>query len=170
MSVYLELFHGRKTVDEDMNDWGEHGPMLGPVPFVHETYQCDIKFGDDFESLTIVAGTVYCEGMYYGDWSTMDEATYQQGVREGSLPKAQLPRRWGDHTNSPPALDSLKMAELAVKQYFDKHPELKTMFCTDGVDQPVVIDNRHPGFVSHGVQSFRTQVAVPNIDSVPKRS
>jgi len=28
MPVYLELFHGRKSVDEELNDWGSQGPIL----------------------------------------------------------------------------------------------------------------------------------------------
>jgi hypothetical protein len=28
--VYLQLFHGRKTPDEQMSGWGTEGPVLGP--------------------------------------------------------------------------------------------------------------------------------------------
>jgi hypothetical protein len=27
--VYLQLFHGRKTPDEQMSGWGTEGPVLG---------------------------------------------------------------------------------------------------------------------------------------------
>jgi hypothetical protein len=43
MSVYLELFHGRKSVREQLQDWGSPGPILGPLAFVHTTYAADIK-------------------------------------------------------------------------------------------------------------------------------
>ena len=43
MSVYLHLFHGRNSVDEDMDDWGFDGPVIGPLDYVHVTYMCDVK-------------------------------------------------------------------------------------------------------------------------------
>jgi hypothetical protein len=45
--VYLQLFHGRKTPDEQMSGWGTEGPVLGPFPFVHSTYGSDIKVDSD---------------------------------------------------------------------------------------------------------------------------
>lgn len=71
--VYLHLFHGRKTIDKHMPDWGENGPTFGPFGFVHTTYSCDIKLGQheagDCGDLTIVDGMVRYDGIYYGDWS-----------------------------------------------------------------------------------------------------
>lgn len=71
--VYLHLFHGRTTAEEDMNDWGEDGPVLGPLSYVHTTYGTDIKIthaqsGED-GSLTIVGDMVRYGGKLYGDWS-----------------------------------------------------------------------------------------------------
>lgn len=37
MSVYLYLFHGRATPDEDVEDWGCEGPAIGPLDYVHTT-------------------------------------------------------------------------------------------------------------------------------------
>lgn len=79
MSVYLELFHGRHSPYEKLDDWGFNGPVLGPFPFVHITYGSDIKTGDgpvisspyfncdlhiDENGFAVFAGS------YYGDMST----------------------------------------------------------------------------------------------------
>ncbi len=68
--VYLELFHGRKTSTEQLEDWGAEGPIIGPFPHFHTTYALEIKFGNEGHILTIVSeGLAYYDGMYYGDWS-----------------------------------------------------------------------------------------------------
>ena len=69
---YLKLFHGRERPDEPLDDWGEPGPIFGPYPFFHTTYQSDIKFDDDRGVLRIVGDLVYYDGMFYGDWSVFD--------------------------------------------------------------------------------------------------
>jgi hypothetical protein len=73
MAVYLELFHGRHSPDEELYDWGFNGPILGPFPFVHITYGCDIKLGDDSDIELCVDkdGYVQFAGAYYGDMSTL---------------------------------------------------------------------------------------------------
>jgi len=42
--LYVHLFHGRKTPDEKLDDWGSEGPMIGPLDYVHVTYMGDVKF------------------------------------------------------------------------------------------------------------------------------
>jgi hypothetical protein len=42
--VYLHLFHGRSSPDEELDDWGSDGPVIGPLNYVHITYACDVKF------------------------------------------------------------------------------------------------------------------------------
>ncbi|MCA9078012.1 MAG: hypothetical protein R3C02_26340 [Planctomycetaceae bacterium] len=69
---YLKLFHGRERPDEQLDDWGEPGPIFGPYPYFHATYQSDIKFEDERGVLTIVGDLVYYDGMFYGDWSVFD--------------------------------------------------------------------------------------------------
>ena len=39
---YLMLWHGRTDREEEMNNWGENGPVFGPFPFFHMTYNCEI--------------------------------------------------------------------------------------------------------------------------------
>ena len=76
MPVYLELFHGRKTPGEQLDDWGTQGPILGPLAFVHTTYAQDIKIqtADGHAGVLRVVGeempdVLYYDGVYYGDWS-----------------------------------------------------------------------------------------------------
>lgn len=47
MSIYIELIHGHHYPNEELDDWGFNGPVLGPFPFYHITYGCDVKLGDD---------------------------------------------------------------------------------------------------------------------------
>lgn len=86
MSVYLHLFHGRNSPDEDMDDWGFNGPTIGPLNYVHTTYCNHVKFeflsdedaeifglDPDFGELNIVEDLIVYEGKYYGDWSVSTE-------------------------------------------------------------------------------------------------
>ena len=73
--LFLELFHGRPTPDETMEDWGEEGPVFGPFQYVHITYGEHIKMGLMPNDLNEVAdlycnqGLIYYNGLYYGDCS-----------------------------------------------------------------------------------------------------
>jgi hypothetical protein len=80
--LYLKLLHGRKTVDEPMDDWGADGPWIGPLKWFHCTYMTDIGIGfvDGEEigpsrpieylpaPIHFRDGLMYFSGMYYGDW------------------------------------------------------------------------------------------------------
>lgn len=93
--LYIHLFHGRKTVNEDMNDWGEDGPVIGPVDYFHLTYGNDIKLGDDLCNLHIdKTGLLYFDGMYYGDFSVLDGQTYLGGLVHGDWQKSVPMPRW----------------------------------------------------------------------------
>ena len=94
MPVYIELFHGRKTPDEELRDWGAEGPVLGPFGWVHMTYGSDIKCGDHephgdavFELLLRKDGLVEYQGVFYGDWSVFDKAVLDDS-RELQLRRA----------------------------------------------------------------------------------
>ena len=76
--MYLELFHGRANADEQMDDWGLPGPVIGPLQYAHTTYATDLKFGfvDKSKSdgwLTVIDGLIYYDGVFYGDWSTFTD-------------------------------------------------------------------------------------------------
>jgi len=108
MSVYLELFHGRTDPDVDMDDWGTEGPVLGPLRFVHGTYQSDVKLApenppdpqDEIIFLSYVDDMIYYDGVYYGDWSVISaelaEKEFRHRLRQadkGEADTRHLPRR-----------------------------------------------------------------------------
>lgn len=81
--MYLSLFHGRKDPKQEMDDWGEDGPMFGPLLSVGITYNSTICLMTPDGDLTgpLCPGDVLCfkgdmlyyDGMYYGDWSVTFE-------------------------------------------------------------------------------------------------
>ena len=79
--VYIELFHGRANPDQDMDDWGEPGPVFGPFRFVHTTYASHIKLGaeaDTTQDLNVLGDMVYYGSMWYGDWSVFPASTFRE--------------------------------------------------------------------------------------------
>jgi hypothetical protein len=85
--MYLQLMHGRKGKDADMEDWGSDGPCFGPIDFVHITYNTSINVGvsvlcdggvvdnrqtgpmtDAPEPLRFDEDMLFYDGVYYGDW------------------------------------------------------------------------------------------------------
>lgn len=76
-SVLLHLFHGRKTVDQEMDNWGSDGPWLR-VKWVHFTYMSTIGIGTDSDEdlLFLEDGLFHYDGVYYGDFEVVaDDAT-----------------------------------------------------------------------------------------------
>lgn len=86
--LYVGFFHGRDTVDEELNDWGYDGPVIGPINWWHTTYEKHIRaelcaprelaalymregLVDDWGmfELQVVEGMAFVGGKYYGDWS-----------------------------------------------------------------------------------------------------
>ena len=90
--MYLALFHGRDTKKEDMDDWGYDGPLIGPLRYVHTTYDSNVKiaFAEGSDELILRPFTVYGlkggddilfrteEGLFpfkrrfYGDWTVFN--------------------------------------------------------------------------------------------------
>ena len=80
--MYLMLTHGRSTPDEDLDAWGSTGPYLGPLKWVHITYNSSINIcaaddhsGDgtgpmfeDDSPLHFRNALLHYNGTYYGDW------------------------------------------------------------------------------------------------------
>lgn len=110
MAIYLELFHGRHSPDEELDDWGFQGPVIGPMPFFHMTYGCHIKMGDPdsknqgihIEELQVdTEGLIHFNGAWYGDVSVFDrknldkhpqvKARWEETKKIMSLPDSQLP-------------------------------------------------------------------------------
>lgn len=81
MSIFIELLHGRHTPDEELEDWGFDGPVLGPFPWFHMTYGGDVNLGDqglivmgkqvEFPVPDAKEGLIHFLGAYYGDMSIM---------------------------------------------------------------------------------------------------
>jgi len=96
--LYIRLFHGRINPEQDMDDWGSDGPVLGPYEFVHTTYTSFVRLGSEngsCDELFLYEDMLYYGGIYYGDWSVFDEdslkkAKYQ--VTAFEQPKAGLPQ------------------------------------------------------------------------------
>lgn len=68
--LILQLFHGRRSPDERLENWGSDGPVF-LVRRVHVTFGCEIRleFADDMDGeLLFVDGLVYYDGRFYGDW------------------------------------------------------------------------------------------------------
>lgn len=79
---YLKLFHGRTPCNMEMNDWGEDGPWIGPIEWIHFTYQTSFRIGflNDKEywsgsadslppsPLYFYKDCIYYNGIHYGDW------------------------------------------------------------------------------------------------------
>jgi hypothetical protein len=81
--MYLGLLHGRDHFQQQMDDWGFHGPMIGPLKWFHTTYTCAIRIafesaadgeryfgeaGTDHE-LELAGDLLAFGGKYYGDWT-----------------------------------------------------------------------------------------------------
>lgn len=45
----LQLIHGRKTPDEQLNDWGFNGTPITGIEYIHHTYNTTVTVG--FKSL-----------------------------------------------------------------------------------------------------------------------
>jgi len=97
--LYLRLFHGRKDPAQEMDDWGEDGPLLGPYRFVHTTYGAHVTCGLDngeLHDLYTVEDMIYYNGVYYGDWSIFTEANLTEGqfsTQPYDSLKAELPKK-----------------------------------------------------------------------------
>jgi len=64
------LFHGRETTDEVLTNWGEEGPLLGPLDTVNITYgEITLYPSSDARPTTLqmVDGLIPYDGMFYGD-------------------------------------------------------------------------------------------------------
>lgn len=86
--MYLALFHGRESPDEQMDDWGFNGPLIGPIIWCHTTYATDIKIAfvshdeekkyfdtadhPDGHVIPIVDDLIFFAGSYYGDWTVFN--------------------------------------------------------------------------------------------------
>ena len=61
----LRLFHGRRSPEESLADWGQEGPTLGPFESLHLTYGT-VRLDDTYE-LPLINGLIHHEGVHYAD-------------------------------------------------------------------------------------------------------
>ena len=74
--LYLRLFHGRNEPNQQLEDWGEDGPIFGPLQWFHVTYNSHYRFalegnetGDTDGEFRFYRDLLYYNEKYYGDWS-----------------------------------------------------------------------------------------------------
>lgn len=75
--MYFTLHHGRDDPQQEMNDMGYDGPIIGPIKWCHVTYCSTFNFGfvGSVEAgtgpstvVSIIDDLVVFDGKYYGDW------------------------------------------------------------------------------------------------------
>ncbi|MBZ4187668.1 hypothetical protein [Niabella beijingensis] len=72
--MYIHFYHGRKTIEEELNDWGEDGPIVS-VSFISWTYG-NLKLHDetdDFTFLSQAEDLIPLGNMYYGDFELLPD-------------------------------------------------------------------------------------------------
>lgn len=87
--VYLRLFHGRNKIDDDMNDWGFDGPIVGPIGFswtygmfkIHEPSNAGFAELDQHEDLIYLRDKDGTD-RYFGDFEIFNPSYV--GSLEGS--------------------------------------------------------------------------------------
>ena len=94
-TMTLELYHGRETLDEDMNEWGSVGPAL-LLDSVTVTYGADIRIRftgqDDWENLEeyMIGDCFFYNNVHYGDWSIQDSQKSKESGLTPELFRAEL--------------------------------------------------------------------------------
>lgn len=115
--MYLGLLHGRDHSQQQMNDWGFNGPMIGPLQWCHTTYACTVRIA--FESaldglryfgkaetdheLELSGDLLVFGGKYYGDW-TVYCVQPEDVSRPADTFRRQPRRRRGGHWAHSPSL------------------------------------------------------------------
>jgi hypothetical protein len=86
----LHLFHGRRSVEEKLSDWGVDGPRLGPLRSVSATYCDELRLETTdgvVVELSVAQGLIYYCGVLYGEFeiSNEDEATEQVSALKAEI-------------------------------------------------------------------------------------
>lgn len=121
--MYLELFHGRKTPEEDMDDWGSKGPVF-KCERVHFTYLCNLRLlnpvtTDEMRNsdkhdelfLAIYDDMVYYDGVFYGDMIMSDEISDEQLLKQLvdlDSEKVELPKKYREINEQKQRTKSMK--------------------------------------------------------------
>jgi hypothetical protein len=94
MTVYIKLLHGRDDPDQDMQDWGFAGPLLGLFEALHFTYRNHIRCisnsaTEEELELGFTDDMLTYEGKHYGDFEIAAE--FAGDTRKISPPRPQNP-------------------------------------------------------------------------------
>ena len=76
MNIYIHLYHGRTDPNQDMDEFGEDGPLIGPIEGLHVTYHSHIRPVIDGDACTFMHwhdDMLYFDGKFWGDWSVVTE-------------------------------------------------------------------------------------------------
>ncbi len=70
---YIKLFHGRKSPDTSLGDWGFEGPIIGPVgvSWTYGNVKIHSPDWEEFEFLPTDNDLIAYEGSFYGDFELL---------------------------------------------------------------------------------------------------
>ena len=80
--LYLQLYHGRRDPDEELDDWGIVGPTFGPLVAVFQTYFATMRIRDEHgQELRLLAhdDMIVWDDCYFGDISVFVARDGQTG-------------------------------------------------------------------------------------------
>lgn len=171
--IYIELFHGRKSAGEDMEDWGEPGPVIGPFRYAHTTYASviHIRIGDEDFALEFIDDCVVYDGMLYGDFSiigsTLANCDELRGRREDIEVTREKLRVADQHARK-------RVAPFVVPVLTATHADLtQQLRILDRLEagKPLTDDDIHPleglgNFVSEVLRIFHEGTAVIHVQRV----
>ncbi|MFT3712679.1 MAG: hypothetical protein QM817_33940 [Archangium sp.] len=115
----LRLFHGRRSLEEKLSDWGHDGPVLGPLRSVNATYCEELRLETTdglVVALSVIRGLVYYGGVFYGDFEIGNEldATEQANEPRSALRSPAFQKALRELSESEkPARVSKRFAEIA---------------------------------------------------------
>jgi hypothetical protein len=85
--MYLRLFHGRTSPQQEMNGWGFAGPVFGPLSHYAMTYCGHLRIhaetGQEEVWLVAADDLIQWDGCFYGDL-----AVFVAGTNEEAWPYA----------------------------------------------------------------------------------
>lgn len=86
----LRLFHGRRSPEERLTDWGRDGPTLGPLRSVNSTYCEELRLettDGELVELSVIRGLIYYGGVFYGDFEISNEL---EATEQANVPRSEL--------------------------------------------------------------------------------
>ncbi len=92
--LFFNLIHGRKEPNQEMDEWGFDGPILGPYESVHCTYCTHLrlaKSNGEIDTMRIYDDLVYYDNCFYGDWFISTDISLNAKACVYDLAKAEIP-------------------------------------------------------------------------------